>query len=298
MHSILARLDPAQIVYRPFPYIRVRNALDPAYYGELAAAFPNLDRIAGAGPLPSNQVFRSPACDVLADPATPAIWREFFSYHCSGAFLTELTHFWRIAIMREYPDMEYRFGKALEQLSCSLRRYRAGRPPESLRENMRSDVTLDTQFVVNSPVTEPSTVRGPHLDKPYKLFAGILYMRLPGDQSTGGDLLLYRLKTRKPYFDRRQHIDEGLVEAFDEVKYEPNTLVLWLNTPKAVHGVSPRSPTQVPRRYINFIAECYRLQSDTFFSLDRDAWARAYGRAKSMVRRYMIEGERRRSGSM
>lgn len=298
MHSILARLDPAQIVYQPFPYVRVSNALDFAYYDELAAAFPSLDRIAGGGPLPSNQVFRSPACDVLADPATPAIWREFFSYHCSAAFLTELTRFWRSAIAQEYPDICRKFGKPVEDLNCGMRRYRAGRPPESLRENMRSDVTLDTQFVVNSPVIEPSTVRGPHLDKPYKLFAGILYMRLPGDQSTGGDLLLYGLKTRKAHFDRRQHIDERLVEPFDEVKYESNTLVLWLNTPKAVHGVSPRSPTQVHRRYINFIAECYRLKSDTFFSLDRDPWARAYGRAKRMVRRHMIEDERRRSGSM
>lgn len=297
MPSILERLDPTQIVYRPFPYIRMRNALDPAYYRELAAAFPSLDRIAGAGPLPNNQVFRSPACDVLAEKATPAIWKEFFSYHCSDAFLTELIRFWHSAIMREYPDMAYQFGKSLDHLSCGLRRYRAGRPPESLRENMRSDVTLDTQFVVNSPVTDPSTVRGPHLDKPYKLFAGILYMRLPGDKSTGGDLLLYKLKTRKPHFDRRQHVDEKLVEAFDEVKYEANSLVLWLNTPNAVHGVSPRSPTQIHRRYINFIAECYRLRTDTFFSLNRDPWAWAYGSAKSMVRRYLIEGERRRSNS-
>lgn len=298
MHSILERLDPTQIVYRPFPYIRMRNALDPAYYAELAEAFPSLDRTAGARPLPSNQVFRLPACDVLADAATPAIWREFFSYHCSGAFLTELTRFWRAAIAQEYPDIRYRFGKALEDLSCGPRYYRAKRPPEILRENMRTEVTLDTQFVVNSPVIERSTVRGPHLDKPYKLFAGILYMRLPGDESNGGDLLLYRPKTQKPRFDRRQHIDERFVDVFDEVKYEANSLVLWLNTPNAVHGVSPRSPTRVHRRYINFIAECYRLKTDTFFSLDRDPWAKTYGMAKRMARRYLINDERRRSGSM
>jgi hypothetical protein len=294
VHSILERVDPAKIVYEPFPYVWVRNALDPSYYAELAAAFPSLERIAGGGPLPNNQVFRSPACDVLADAATPAIWRQFFEYHCSGAFLAEMLAFWRTAIEREYPDIEDRFGKPLAELSCGLRRYRPGKAPENLRENMHSDVTLDTQFVVNSPVTELSTVRGPHLDKPYKLFAGILYMRLPDDPSTGGNLELYRPKARGLRFDRRQHVGEEGVEVVDEVRYEANSLVLWLNTPRALHGVSRRSLTPVHRRYINFIAECYRLRTDTFFSLPRDPWAVVHGLAKSTLRRHLINDERRR----
>ena len=297
MRSILEKLDPAQIVYEPFPHIWIREALDPAYYAELAESFPSVERIAGNGALPNNQVFRLQASDVLADAAMPAICRDFFSYHCSGPFLEEMTRFWSAAIAHEYPDIEARFGKPLEELSCRLRHYRSGKPPESLRENMHSDVTLDTQFVVNSPVTQVSTVRGPHLDKPYKLFAGILYMRLPNDDSTGGDLHLYRAKAGKPRFDRRQHLDDRFVVPFDEVPYEANTLVLWLNTPSALHGVSPRSKTNVPRRYINFIAECYTLQTDTFFSLDRDLWAAAYQTGKSMVRRRMIRNEQRRSAT-
>ena len=289
MQSIFCRLRPEQIVYKPFPHVWLRDALDPAYYDELANAFPALERIAGVGPLPNNEVFRAPACDVLSDPAAPAVWREFFSYHCSAAFLRELTAFWRVAIQREYPDIERRFGKPLSELTCGLRRYRAGKPPENIRDNMRTDVTLDTQFVVNSPVTEPSTVRGPHIDKPYKLFAGILYMRQAGDRSTGGNLELYRVKTgAQPHFDRRQHVPESSVTPFAEVPYAPNTLVLWLNTPRALHGVSPRSTTEVPRRYINFIAECYRLRTDTFFPIERNLWATAYVAAKRAARRRMM----------
>jgi hypothetical protein len=48
---------------------------------------------------------------------------------------------------------------------------------------MRADVMLDPQFAINSAVTFVSTVRGPHLDKPYKLFAAILYMQHPDDDS-------------------------------------------------------------------------------------------------------------------
>lgn len=295
--SILGRLQPQQIVLDPFPHVWIPDALPPEDYQALANGFPDIAKVAGKGPLPNNQVFRLPACDVLADPATPAIWQDFFQYHCSGAFFGELMTFWHDALQREYPDLDVRFGKPLSQLTSALRQYRKGKPPENIRENMRVDVTLDTQFVVNSPVTEVSTVRGPHLDKPYKLFAGILYMRDPDDRSTGGDLELYRLKDDRPRFDRRQHVADRSVETIDTVPYRENTLVLWLNTPRAVHGVSPRSMTTVPRRYINFIVECYGLPADAFFALERDPWARAYTSAKRLVRRRMIRTAREGLGA-
>ena len=45
--SVLARLDPSQIAYDPYPYLHVENALDPALYAELADSFPSVHRIAG-----------------------------------------------------------------------------------------------------------------------------------------------------------------------------------------------------------------------------------------------------------
>jgi hypothetical protein len=294
--GVLANLTRDDIVYRPYPYAWRRDALDPAYYAELEAAFPGVEQIAGPGPLPNNRVFRSPACDVIDDPAVPAIWRDFFACHCSGAFLGEMLSFWRDAIEREYPDIESRFGKPLSRLTSGLRRYERGKPPEYLPENMRADVMLDCQFVVNSPVTVQSTVRGPHLDKPYKLFAGILYFRHPDDVSTGGDLYLYRFNSAKPHFDRRQHVDERLVEPFERVPYGPNTFVTWLNTPRALHGVSPRSTTNVPRRYINFLAECYTLRSDTFFEPRRTLPGGIHTLAKRLLRGRTIRRVQRAGG--
>jgi hypothetical protein len=45
------------------------------------------------------------------------------------------------------------------------------------------------------------------------------------------------------------------VEMVKAIEYAPNTYTCFLNSPRAVHAVSPRSVTPVPRRYINFIAE-------------------------------------------
>lgn len=35
--------------------------------------------------------------------------------------------------------------------------------------------------------------------------------------------------------------------------------------PAAIHGVTPRSVTETPRRYMNFLGECYRGKSSEYF---------------------------------
>ena len=37
--------------------------------------------------------------------------------------------------------------------------------------------------------------------------------------------------------------------------YKANTLLLFVNSPFAVHGVTERQPTPHLRRYVNFVAE-------------------------------------------
>jgi hypothetical protein len=282
--SILAGLGPERIVAEGFPHIFVPNALEASFYAELAAAFPSMERIAGPGPLPSNQVFRTPACDVLADPAIPRIWRDFFAYHCSGRFLAEMVGFWRDAIAREYPEIEGWFGKPLSSLTSGVRHYRKDKPAENLPENLQTDARLDCQFFVNSPVTTPSSVRGSHVDKPYKLFAALLYFRHPEDRSEGGNLLLERFKTRRHPFDRRQHVPDRFVEPFAEVPYAPNTLIMWLNTSRSLHSVTPRSVTPVPRRGVNFLTECYKLPAEGFFPLERTLPGRVHSTLKRVIR--------------
>jgi hypothetical protein len=291
--SILAGLAADRIEYAPYPYVWAPRALDPAYYAELEASFPSFERIAGPGPHRSNEVFRLPGCDVLADPAIPRIWRAFFEYHCSSAFLQEQIAFWRTAIDQEYPQIEAQFGKPLSGLTSGVRTYLPGRAAENLTENFRADAMLDCQFVVNSPVTSPSSVRGSHVDKPYKLFAALLYFRDPEDHSTGGDLLLERSRSGRLSFDRRQHVLTDRVASFAEIPYGPNTLVTWLNTRRSLHSVSPRSVTKVPRRYVNFLTECYTISAEGFFELPRTLPGWLHATAKRAFRHTLIRSAAR-----
>jgi len=52
------------------------------------------------------------------------------------------------------------------------------------------------------------------------------------------------------------------VERVKQVPYSANTLIMWINVPHSLHGVTPRSVTDIPRRYVNFVSESYTLQGN------------------------------------
>ena len=277
--SVLARLDPHQIVYDPYPFVHATDALAPDYYRELSEAFPSMERVMAGRPLVDNHAYLINAPEVMNDASMPAIWRDFFDYHTSRAFLEELFAFWKLAIEREYPDIEQRFGKPLSALTTAVRR----RGKQKRGEDKDADVMMDVQFGINSPVTAPGTVRGPHVDNNHKLFAGLLYFRLPEDDAQGGDLCLYRFRSPRAYHDARMDYEERFVEPVSTIPYRPNSFIMWLNTPRSLHGVTARAPTSVHRRYVNFIGECYSLTTEGFFTLRR-SWL---GGTASMLRRFV-----------
>ena len=50
-------------------------------------------------------------------------------------------------------------------------------------------------------------------------------------------------------------LDRIQVEVVKTIKYKPNCFVMFLNTNRAVHGVTPRINSQTERLSINIIAE-------------------------------------------
>jgi hypothetical protein len=277
--SILARVTQSDIVHDPFPYLHMPDALEEAYYRELAAAFPSITRIADNKPILDNQAYLLSARDVVDDPDLPQVWRDFFAYHSSPAFFREMLAFWEPSIQREYPNLTERFGKPLTELATAVR----ARSKEKSSSNLSADMMLDCQFGVNSPVSSPGSVRGPHIDKPCKLYAALLYFRHPDDNFAGGDLDLYRPRKARYLTNARLDLDERHVERFATVAYRPNTLVMWLNTPRSLHGVSPRPVTDLPRRYVNFLAESYTLKPDGFFGVNQTGFTRVLAALKRAV---------------
>jgi len=283
--SVLQNVTASDIHLTPFPHLVVRGALPEALYADLAANFPSLESVAGKAGLPNNTLFLRAAEKVVqADDIAP-LWREYFAYHTSGKFFDEIVGLWGDTILRLYPDIEERYGAPLSQWSLGLRE--AGQ--EENRANYANDLQMDCQFAVNSPVTEVSSVRGPHIDRRHKLFASLLYLPRPGDEA-GGNLTLCRYKDPALAFDPERPIPLDFVERspFDHlgkipldaiveeevIPYGANTLVMWLNTPYSLHGVTPRRETGQERRYVNMIAEAYSSKADGLFQLKKKTLVR------------------------
>jgi hypothetical protein len=243
--SVLARVTPSDVVREPFPHVVIREALDPAVADQLLAEFPPLEVMTGGKPYGSNQRFGYPASEAVHDPAVTPLWRRFVAVHVSQPFLGELLRLFADDIRRTYPAFEQRFGP-IESLRAGIR----------YRDDYRTaDVLLEAQPSVNTPVTAtPNSVRAGHLDNPNKLFVGLYYLRHPDDQSTGGDLELYRYTTDRPVFEHHE-IDDRYIEAVQTVRYERNTLVVFMNSKDALHGVTVRSQTPTTRLFLNLGAE-------------------------------------------
>jgi hypothetical protein len=241
--KLLADVKQSEVVTEPYAHYTQTEVVPAALYQELAADFPTLAVIvnerAGIG---SNEAVRMTVKQVLSDRRISPLWREFFEYHTSPDYWRDVTRLFAGHFRREFPGLEDRIGRAYEDWRVVPRGYAGD-----------ADVRLDCQFVMNTPVTRKSSVKTAHIDLCDKIFSALFYMRDPRDQSQGGDLDIYDWR-REPRFIKHRALNRD-VELVKTVPYRANSYLCFVNSPQAVHGVSPRDATDVPRRYINFIAE-------------------------------------------
>lgn len=241
--NVLKAVDLHSVVRDPFPHVVVRNALPSQAYEDLSGSFPVKGVMDCRQRTADNVAVRLGARDVLNHDAIPSNWRKFFAEHTSHDYWIELVRVFGDAIRAMHPNLEKRIGKPLAGFDVGVR-----------GTSGKRDISLECQFVINTPSRETSTVKTPHVDKRQTLLAGLFYMREAGDTSAGGDLDFYTWK-REPRFLVNRMILPSDVSKVSTVGYDKNTLVCFINSPISVHGVSPRGPSFLPRRYINFIVE-------------------------------------------
>jgi hypothetical protein len=241
--KLLAGVKHSDIVTGPYAHYTQSDVVPASLYQELAAEFPTLATIVNErSDIGSNEAVRMTVKQVLTDRRISPLWREFFEYHTSADYWRDVTRLFAAHFRREFPGLEDRVGRAYEDWRVMPRGY-AG----------EAEVRLDCQFVMNTPVTHKSSVKTAHIDLCDKIFSALYYMRDPRDHSEGGDLDIYDWR-REPRFVKHRALIRD-VEVVKTVPYRANSYLCFVNSPQAVHGVSPRDPTDVPRRYINFIAE-------------------------------------------
>ena len=259
--SVLRHVTEAHVNTSPYAHIHKEGALPPFIYEKLDTTFPNLlsdglnspDGAYRKRANRNNTLLHLPGLAAIAEGFVPSkVVQDFIAYHSSKRFFREVIKLLGPGIRTTFPDLETKLGKNLEELSVQPR-----------EQEGDADVRLAVQFAINTPVREPSKVRARHIDSPSKLFSALLYMRDEVDDVEGGDLEICRWngdkKFRNTYVEGKDvsstHINDDQSECVSIIPYEANSLIMFVNSVDAIHGVTERQPTPHCRRYINFIAE-------------------------------------------
>lgn len=242
--SILAGATPADVTAEPFAHLVRLGCLETGLFERLSTTMPRPGFPAGT---PQNYLaLLNPfALDIWS--GLNADWRAFADHHVSGAFYRELVGVLGSAIRRTHPTLEDRIGVSLEDASTIPHH-----DPAVARDPKIAAIRLGFQFSYNTPVVRESSVREAHIDKRRRLVSALLYMPDRGDDA-GGDLALYRYRHSRRLDDVAADLAD--VEEVRRVAYEPNTLIVFVNSVDAVHGVLPRRPTTIARRYVNLFVD-------------------------------------------
>ena len=233
---------PDEIDLEPYPHFVTR--LDEGLYEQLAAEFPtDLSSFSGWGGNEkgaSNVLEQFSAKDSLFSPLLSPLWKAFVEYTTSKHFFQQVIKSFSPHVQGIHP---------ISQLPLET----------GIRGLENAAFQLDSQLAINTPVITPTSVRGPHVDDPRELFAGLLYMPVPGD-TAGGNLELLRWRGARNFVGREGMVKKAEAryedtEVVKTVDYAPNTIVFFLNTADSLHAVTERSPTNEVRRYVNMIAE-------------------------------------------
>jgi len=243
MMNALSVIQNATIVETdPYPYVSVEGALPDRLYRELEETFPEA-LITRTHPLDGGNCYRYKMKECFEIGQPPAIWQDFFAYHTSPEYFRACAELFSTSIVKHYNEESYELLKTGKITARGV--------------NNSGNFVTDCQFVVHEPIDQTGTSRTPHLDNPVEIYAGLLYMRQPGDTSEGGNFTVHRTTGDITEVNKSlgREIDSGLHVPHREVPYQANNFCMFLNVKESVHGVTPRINPKMRRRSINIIGE-------------------------------------------
>ena len=216
----------------PYPHIVIENCLPLKTFEMLYENFP-VQTVKDNFKLVDGHTYRGLANDFIGSKRVEAkqCWIDFFQYHTSQEFYNEVLTIFNETrwIKNEKVKVRHTEGDA--------------------------KIVTDTQFVIHQPTT--GTTRSTHIDNPLEIYAGLLYMRQRGDNAKGGDFVIYDApEIDKVVAKTGREIPKDIEKKeHKKIIYKENTFVMFLNTNKSVHGVTPRENALHDRLSINIIAK-------------------------------------------
>jgi hypothetical protein len=252
--NVLRKARREDVRWEPYPHIVIEDALDEEIYAALEEHYPSEEVIRSAKHVYHRDQLQ--AWEGLEHPDVPPLWKAFLRWHISPEFFRQMAALFAPWVRQLYPWLEAEKCRTLDDFTAGVRDPHAPVLP---------DVCLDCQPGLNVVSAEPVSYRSAHLDARNKLFTGLFYMRIPGDESAGGDFVLHRVKSPPPQFDTPTTVPEDQLEVVRTIPYGRNTAVFFMNSPVSIHSVTVRTGTTIPRRLVNLVAGLYTLERGGLF---------------------------------
>jgi len=247
MYSLLQKKLTVQA--DPYPHVVIEDALPWDLYEQLEREWPEQQLLA-TQPHDNGICYRLKADSMLRPGLVSETWRKFTEYHTSVKFYNEVKNIFKDYIT-DLPNVEN---------TLSPRGWDKG----------NDMIGTDCQTVMHSPIDFSS--RTPHIDNPREIYAGLLYMPYPNDDSTGGEFQIHRsvgqIKRVNKNGGREVEV-ENQGSIVKSVPYKRNTFVMFCNnSSNTVHSVSKRKNATLHRRSVNVIAEYNRVAKKSMFNIE------------------------------
>jgi hypothetical protein len=276
MPSIFHNLDPALVVRDPFPHICVEGLLDDELCRQLAAEIVPLQELTGGRGYSDDEKFYRYGPELLANPETSECLKRFIAENVTADAYRDFYRLFEADIAREFPKLAHRLAKVAPSRIGQRTSPRA-RSRDRARDK-KLDVHMDVLQVYFMPVRGTDAAeRGPHLKTSEKIFNGFLCLRTDEDNSTGGDQVLHGIQPGAPLSPgHRNQVDPKDIYAARTIPRQRNTFVGYLNTPRSVTEMTPRSTSPFPSVYLNIVVGLSprMWRSSVFSLLRRRSWRR------------------------
>jgi len=245
--NILQKFSKKLYFQKPFPHFEIENCLPNKIYDALEKEYKLFEEYFSKYDDFNNNNVRLQICSdefFKIDLFKKSLWYDFISYHTSLDFLKNIIEVFYEDLNKTYPNVDFN----LEELkNCGLR---------NVSNNKTKNFVLDCQPGINTKVKKKRTVRGAHIDNPHELIGGLFYLKHFNDNS-GGDLELYEANNKIVFHQKAEVYNLEDIKLFKTVKYKPNNVVFFLNSPVSIHSVTERNKSDYLRRLTNIIVERY-----------------------------------------
>lgn len=218
----------------PYPHIIIKNCLPKKIHNELLDTLPD-KKLDEQEPKDKYNKLTWHVNEIREENwPISNIWKEFIEYHCSQEYFDNVLNI---------------FDKWADTLPLPKKSIRL--EDRSKNEDTPKSANCYTDFnFVKHPTLNNVSTRTPHCDNEKEIYASLLYLKYPQDQSTGGGFNIHQANNLKMFEDREFKYPGPIIRT---CPYESNNFVMLLNNKHAQHSVEPRQNTIHPRWSINMI---------------------------------------------